>query len=79
MANTVVLSQSAYKEILARLSRLEKIVSSLLEKLEKEPPYGSDEWWKYSIKKGEEDIKKGNFQVFDSTKSLANYLRRKIK
>jgi hypothetical protein len=45
-----------------------------LEKLEKEPPYGSNEWWEYSIKKGEEDIKKGNYQVFDSGKSLANYL-----
>ncbi len=40
MASTVVLSQSAYKEIITRLSRLEKILYSLLEKLEKEPPYG---------------------------------------
>jgi len=40
MTNIVILSQSPYKEIISRLSRLEKIVSSLAEKLEKEPPYG---------------------------------------
>jgi hypothetical protein len=78
MANTVTLTQPAYKELLDRLTRLEKIVVSLLEKFEKEPTYGSNEWWKYSIKKGEEDIKKGNYKLFDSGKSLSKYLQSKI-
>jgi len=78
MANTITLSQPAYKELLNRLSKLESMVAVLLQKFEKEPPYGSDEWWNYSIKKGEEDIKKGNFKVFDSGKSLSKYLQSKI-
>ncbi|MEM3362585.1 MAG: hypothetical protein QXG16_04715 [Candidatus Anstonellaceae archaeon] len=78
MANTITLTQSAYKELINRLNRLEKMVITLLEKFEKEPVYGSEEWWQYSIKKGEEDIKKRNFKVFDSGKSLAKYLQSKI-
>ncbi|GIW64692.1 MAG: hypothetical protein KatS3mg092_0625 [Patescibacteria group bacterium] len=78
MANTITLTQSSYKELLNRLSRLEKMVATLLEKFEKEPTYGSDEWWYYSIKKGEEDIKKGNYKVFDSSKDLKKYLKSKI-
>jgi hypothetical protein len=74
MANTVVLSQSAYKEIITRLSRLEKILSSLLEKLEKEPPYGSDEWWEWSDKKALKDIEEGNYKTFSSAKELKKYL-----
>lgn len=75
MAETITLSQPAYKELLNRLSKLEKMVASLLEKIEKESLYGSGKWWQYSIRKGEEDIKKGNFKVFDSAKSLTKYLR----
>lgn len=78
MANTVTLTQPAYRELLDRLTKLEKMVVTLLEKFEKEPAYGSDDWWEYSMKKGEEDIKKGNYKVFDSGKSLSKYLQSKI-
>lgn len=78
MANGVTLSQPAYKELIQRLSKLEKMVGFLVEKFEKEPFYGSDEWWKWSIKKGEEDIKKGHYKLFDSAKEMTKYLRSKI-
>jgi len=61
MANTVTLTQSTYKELLNRLSRLEKMVISLLEKFDQEPPSGTDAWWEWAIKKGKEDIKKGQY------------------
>jgi hypothetical protein len=70
MANTITLSQSAYKELLNRITRLEKIIASL--------SYGSDEWWELSIKKGEEDIKNGNYKLFNSAKEMTKYLRSKI-
>ena len=59
MNNAITLSQSAYKEILARMNKLEKMIANLMDKFEQEPPYGTEAWWKWSIKKGKEDIKKG--------------------
>lgn len=75
MADTITISQSAYKELLARVTRVEKMVAEILEKFESEPPYGSDKWWNWSIKKGEEDLKKGNYEVFESAKELVKHLK----
>lgn len=61
MSNSITLSQSAYKDLVSRVNRLEKMVSALLSRFEQEPPYGSDAWWNWSIKKGKEDIKKGRY------------------
>jgi len=41
---------------------------------EVEPPYGSDEWWKWSEKKADEDIKKGNVVKFDSVEDAIKWL-----
>jgi len=41
---------------------------------EVEPPYGSDEWWKWSEKKADEDIKKGNVFKFDSVEDAIKWL-----
>jgi len=70
MSNTVTLSQSAYKELLARMNRLEKMIATLLERFEQEPPYGSDAWWDWSIKKGKEAIKKGEYVEITTQKQL---------
>lgn len=68
MSNTITLSQPAYKELLKRLSKLERMVATLLEKFEQEPPYGTDSWWQWSIKKGKEDIKKGRYTEITTDK-----------
>ncbi|OGK10470.1 hypothetical protein A2767_01375 [Candidatus Roizmanbacteria bacterium RIFCSPHIGHO2_01_FULL_35_10] len=75
MNNTVTLSQSAYKELLVRISKLEKMLGTLLEKFEQEPPYGSDKWWDWSIKKGKEDIKKGDFYELRNKKEVADFFK----
>ncbi|OGD98816.1 hypothetical protein A3A49_00690 [Candidatus Curtissbacteria bacterium RIFCSPLOWO2_01_FULL_38_11b] len=41
---------------------------------EVEPPYGSDEWWKWSEKKADEDIKRGNVVKFDSVEDAIKWL-----
>lgn len=75
MSNTITLSQSAYKELLTRMNRLEKMVSSLLERFEQEPTYGSEAWWMWSDKKALEDIKKGSYRTFESVKDMKKYLQ----
>jgi hypothetical protein len=78
MANTVTLTQTAYNDMLSRISKLEKTLSILLKKQKKEPVEGSDTWWDKSIKEGKEDIKNGNYMIFDSAKSLTSYLEKKL-
>ncbi|OGM26157.1 hypothetical protein A3D00_02950 [Candidatus Woesebacteria bacterium RIFCSPHIGHO2_02_FULL_38_9] len=34
------------------------------------PSYGSDEWWDEEIKRGEADVKSGNYKSFKSARSL---------
>lgn len=74
MANTVTLSKQQYQKLLNRVNALEQTVQSLVEnlkdKLDIEPPYGSDAWWKWSVKKGEEDIKKGRSTTIKNKKEL---------
>lgn len=74
MANTITLTQTAYKELLNRLSKLEKMMATLLEKLkEEEPPYGTEAWWEWSIKKGKEDIKKGRYTTLKTHKDIDRF------
>jgi hypothetical protein len=74
MAQTVTLTQSAYKDLLTRLTNLERMVSNLVHQIDVEPKYGSDEWWEWSDKRAMEDIKKGNTIAFDSAKEMVEYL-----
>ena len=76
MNNTIIISQSAYKELVTRLSRLEKMVLALVKKLEAEPQEGSDDWWEQSDKRALEEIKKGQFVEFDSAKDMVNFLNK---
>lgn len=73
MANSITLSQPAYKELLNRLSKLEKMVASLLKKFEEEPPYGTEAWWDWAIKKGKEDIKKGQYTALKTHKDIDKF------
>lgn len=57
------------------MNRLEKMVASILEKFEQEPPYGSDAWWKWSIKKGKEAIKKGEYVEVTTDKQRDDFFK----
>lgn len=74
MANTITLSQSAYKELLSRISKLEKLLSLILEKFE-EPPYGSSEWWEWAHKKGLEAKKRGEYTRLKNQEDIENFFR----
>lgn len=72
---TITVPSKTIEEILTRLDNLTKEVRAMKSKLfEGEPPYGSDEWWEWSIGKGMEDIKKGNYIEFDSVEKLQRHL-----
>lgn len=74
MAQTITISQTAYKDLVSRLARVESIVTELLKRFEKEPPFGSDEWWDWSIEKGREDIKAGRTVSVKNSKELKTLL-----
>lgn len=57
---TVTIPIKTYEKILSKLDRLNQEVESIKIRLsKKEPAYGSDEWWEWSEKKADEDIKMG--------------------
>lgn len=72
---TITVPSKTIEEIFTRLDNLSKEVRALRSKMFKgEPPYGSDEWWERSIRKGMEDIKKGDYIEFDSVEKLQRHL-----
>lgn len=72
---TVTVPAKTFEEILARLDKLTRDVHAIKAKLfESEPPYGSDEWWKWSDKKAREDIKKGRVMEFKSAEEAIKWL-----
>ena len=75
MSNTVTLSQSAYKNLLARMNKLEKMIATLLERFEQEPLYGSEAWWDWSNKKGKQDIEKGDYYELRNKKDIDNFFK----
>ncbi len=75
MNKTISVDSNTLQTILNRLDQLTKDIEAIKEKLfEQEPPYGSDEWWDWTIKKSEEDFKKGNSISFKSAKDAIKWL-----
>lgn len=76
MAQTITVPTKTFEEILARLDQLTKEVRVIKAKLfSGEPPYGSDEWWDWSEKKADEDIKAGRVSaVLQNKKELQHFL-----
>lgn len=78
MANGISITKNEYSVLIEKMERLEKAVSFLAAKLEdlfeKEPKYGTEAWWKWSIKKSEEAYKKGKFVSFEEAGELQKYL-----
>lgn len=75
MADTVTLSQSAYKNITQRLSRLEKALSYVVGKIDIEPPEGTEAWWEWSDKKALEDLKKGDYYELRSREDINDFFK----
>jgi len=75
MGNVVTLSESAYKQLLTRITHLEKMVISLVEKFETEPEEGTKAWWEWADKKGREAIKKGEYTTLRTQKDLDNFFK----
>lgn len=76
MAQTVSLSTKAIDEILKRLDGLTQEVKAIKERIfDEEPLYGSDEWWEWSEKKADEDIKARRVHgPFKTAKELQKFL-----
>lgn len=75
MSQAVMVSPKTIQEILVHLHTLTKEVKEIKAKLfEKEPLYGSDEWWEWSERKADEDIKAGRLVRFDSAKDAVKWL-----
>lgn len=75
MNQPTTVSQKTIEEILTRLDRLTREIKAIKTKLfEEEPPYGSDEWWKWSDEKALRDIKEGKYTKVSNRKELTAFL-----
>ncbi len=80
MAQTVTLDIKTIERIFTEFARLHKDMAELKEKLlDKEPPYGSDEWWEWSDRKAREDIKEGRYKTFSNAEDLIADLHKSLK
>ncbi len=76
MNQTVTVPAKTIDEIFSRLDELTKTVKKIAAKLsEKEPPYGSDEWWEWSDKKALEEIKAGKGTKIHNKKELNAFFK----
>ena len=75
MSQTITVSSKTIGETLANLNTLTKEIKEIKAKLfEKEPLYGSDEWWEWSEKRADEDIKANRLVRFDSAEKAIKWL-----
>ena len=74
MTQVISIDNKIAKDLLSLLRELKQQVASLNEKLEGAPPYGSNEWWEWSNKKAQEDIKNGRYSTLHNKKELQEYL-----
>ena len=72
MAQVVTIDTKTAKTLIEVIRDLADEVSSLRETLE--PPYGSKEWWEWSERKADEDIKAGRVVSFDSVEEAIKWL-----
>ena len=76
MNQTITVSSKTIEEILVHLNTLTKEVKEIKAKLfEKEPPYGSDEWWKWSDKRALAEIKAGKGTKIHNKKELNAFFK----
>ena len=72
---TITIPVETFEKLVSRLDELTREVKAIKVRLfDKEPRYGSDEWWEWSEKKATEDIKAGRFIELKNKKELQIYL-----
>lgn len=72
---TITIPAETFEKMVSRLDELTREVKAIKARLfEKEPPYGSREWWEWSEKKADEDIKAGRVAKFDSVEEAITWL-----
>lgn len=74
MTQVVAIDTITVKNILFTLRELKEQLARLNERLESEPPYGSDAWWQWSDRKAKEDIKAGRYTKIHNKKDLHLFL-----
>ncbi len=74
MVNASPVSEYKLDKILSSLEELKREVSRVKEKLEEAPPYGSEEWWEWSIHKAEKEFARGDYYELQNTKELDDFL-----
>lgn len=75
MNQAVTVSPKTIEEILVHLNMLTKEIKEIKAKLfEKEPPYGSDEWWEWSDEKALKEIRAGKGIKFNTAKEAIKWL-----
>ncbi len=75
MSQVLAVDSKIVKNILSTLQELREELARLNQKFEKEPPYGSDEWWEWSDKKAMEEIKQGKGIVLHNKKELKGFFK----
>lgn len=73
MRDSITVKTNVLNNILTTLSQLKEEVAQLKERLDLEPPYGSDAWWKWSEKKSREEYKKGNYVTLKTEKEIDDF------
>lgn len=78
MTQQITIPKTEYEKLTKRVTVLEQnlrfLMENLRDKLDLEPPYGSDTWWGWADRKGLDAIKKGAYVEFPSVKELQIYL-----
>ena len=74
MSQVIQISKSHFDEIVARLSRLEKMMAKLF-KEDKEPQEGTKEWWDWSDKKALEEYRRGEYYELRDDKELDDFFK----
>lgn len=73
--NAVTIDTKTINLILDRLEKLARDVKTIKARLtEKEPPYGSNQWWEWSDKKALGDIKAGRYTAINNKQELQVFL-----
>lgn len=75
MTQVVTFDTRMAQDILSTLKELKNAVVRLNDRLEETPPYGSKEWWEWSIKQGKEDIKAGRYTTITNKQELGTFFK----
>lgn len=75
MQRIITIHSKTIDEIISRLDRLTREVKAIKTRLfEEEPLYGTDEWWVWSERRADEDIKAGRLERFEKVKDAIKWL-----